>query len=250
MRAGERFRVALNIGAPEGFDSYFVHCAVAGDPRGARQFVLVENAVSFLAYDAAPPEAEGGRLRGRDRAARGGSELTDAVVREPAERRSDAAEAEADPELRRIRGPSALGGGRRRFFELLWLLATTEFKTTYRGTALGYIWSLIRPLLLFGVLLLVFTQIVKLGTDVKNYAPLLLLNVMLFTFFSEATQAAVTSVVQQGADRPQDAVPAPGDPARGRPQRRLSPAAQPGRGDDLHPRLRRRPDLWTGSGCR
>jgi ABC-2 type transport system permease protein len=120
--------------------------------------------------------------------------LTDAAVREPPGRRSDAAEAEPDPELRRIRGPSALGGGRRRFFELLWLLATTEFKTTYRGTALGYIWSLIRPLLLFGVLLLVFTQIVKLGTDVKNYAPLLLLNVMLFTFFSEATQAAVTSV--------------------------------------------------------
>jgi ABC-2 type transport system permease protein len=120
--------------------------------------------------------------------------LTDAAVQEPAAGGSRAAAAEPDPELRRIRGPSALGGGRRRFFELLWLLATTEFKTTYRGTALGYIWSLIRPLLLFGVLLLVFTQIVKLGNDVKNYAPLLLLNVMLFTFFSEATQAAVTSV--------------------------------------------------------
>jgi ABC-2 type transport system ATP-binding protein len=59
VRAGERFRVALDLGAPEGFDSYFIHCAVAGDPRGGRQFVLVENAVSFLAYDAAPPEAEG-----------------------------------------------------------------------------------------------------------------------------------------------------------------------------------------------
>ena len=104
---------------------------------------------------------------------------------------------ESDSELRVIRGPSALGGGTRRFFELLWLLARTEFKTTYHGTALGYVWSLVRPLLLFGVLLLVFTQIFELGTTTKNYPPLLLLNVMLFTFFSEATQAAVTSVVNK-----------------------------------------------------
>jgi ABC-2 type transport system permease protein len=101
------------------------------------------------------------------------------------------------PDLRPIRGPSALGGGARRFCELLWLLATSDFKTTYRGTALGYIWSLFRPLLLFGVLLFVFTRVVKLGTGVTNYAPLLLLNVMLFTFFSEATQAAVTSVANK-----------------------------------------------------
>ena len=59
VRAGERYRLALDAVAPQGFDSYFVHCAVAGDPQGSRQFVLVENAVSFLTYDAEPPEAEG-----------------------------------------------------------------------------------------------------------------------------------------------------------------------------------------------
>ena len=120
--------------------------------------------------------------------------MTNAALKEPTASLASARGPEADPELRRIRGPSALGGGRRRFFELLWLLATTEFKTTYHGTALGYVWSLFRPLLLFGVLLLVFTQIVKLGSSVNDYAAVLLLNVMLFTFFSEATQAAVTSV--------------------------------------------------------
>jgi ABC-2 type transport system permease protein len=120
--------------------------------------------------------------------------LTDAALKEPTAPQASAVGPEVDPELRRIRGPSALGGGRRRFFELLWLLARTEFKTTYHGTALGYIWSLFRPLLLFGVLLFVFTQIVKLGETVNDYAAVLLLNVMLFTFFSEATQAAVTSV--------------------------------------------------------
>jgi ABC-2 type transport system permease protein len=119
------------------------------------------------------------------------------VVVEQTTADSTQAAPEPHPDLRVIRGPSALGGGTRRFFELLWLLASTEFKTTYRGTALGYIWSLIRPLLLFGVLLLVFTQIFKLGDQVHNYAPLLLMNVMLFTFFSEATQASVTSVVNK-----------------------------------------------------
>jgi ABC-2 type transport system permease protein len=100
----------------------------------------------------------------------------------------------AGPELRPIPGPSALGGGRRRFFQLLWLLSSYEFKTTYHGTALGYVWSLVRPLLLFGVLLLVFTQIFDLGNTVRNYPPVLLLSVMLFMYFSEVTQSAVTSV--------------------------------------------------------
>jgi ABC-2 type transport system permease protein len=118
-----------------------------------------------------------------------------AVEQKPAE--PALPKAEGHPDLRVIGGPSALGGGTRRFFELLWLLASTEFKTTYRGTALGYIWSLIRPMLLFGVLLLVFTQIFDLGETTKNYPPLLLLNVMLFTFFQEATQSSVTSVVNK-----------------------------------------------------
>jgi ABC-2 type transport system permease protein len=101
------------------------------------------------------------------------------------------------PELRDVPGPSALGGGWRRFADLLWLMATTEFKRNYFGTVLGYLWSLIRPLLLFAVLLFVFTKVIRLGSDVPNYPVLLLLNIVLFTFFAEATQNAVTSVVNQ-----------------------------------------------------
>jgi ABC-2 type transport system permease protein len=100
--------------------------------------------------------------------------------------------------LTEVRGPSALGGGWRRFFDLLWLMSVTEFKRVYFGTVLGYIWSLVRPLLLFAVLLFVFTQIFKLGSDQAEYYPvLLLLGIVLFTFFSEGTQNAVTSVVTQ-----------------------------------------------------
>jgi ABC-2 type transport system permease protein len=100
-------------------------------------------------------------------------------------------------ELREVRGPSALGGGWRRFGELLYLVSITEFKKTYFGTVLGYLWSLLRPLLLFAVLLFVFTKIVRVGSAVPNYPVLLLFNVVLFGFFAEATGAAVTSVVNQ-----------------------------------------------------
>jgi ABC-2 type transport system permease protein len=100
-------------------------------------------------------------------------------------------------ELRDVQGPSALGGGVKRAAELVYLMATTEFKRTYFGTLLGYLWSLCRPLLLFAVLLLVFTHVVRLGTQVPNYAEMLLLNIVLFGFFSEATNAAVPSIVGQ-----------------------------------------------------
>jgi ABC-2 type transport system permease protein len=100
-------------------------------------------------------------------------------------------------ELHPVRGPSALGGGWKRFGELLYLVSVTEFKKTYFGTVLGYLWSLLRPLLLFAVLLFVFTKIVRLGSDVPHYPVLLLLNVVLFGFFSEATTTSVMSVVNQ-----------------------------------------------------
>jgi ABC-2 type transport system permease protein len=100
-------------------------------------------------------------------------------------------------ELRDIRGPSALGGGWRRALDLLYLIAAAEFKKTYFGTVLGYLWSLARPLLLFGVLLAVFTQVFRIGSQVPNYAVLLLFNIVLFSFFQEGTTGAVSSIVSQ-----------------------------------------------------
>jgi ABC-2 type transport system permease protein len=100
--------------------------------------------------------------------------------------------------LREVHGPSALGGGARRFFDLLWLTAATEFKRVYFGTVLGYLWSLIRPLMLFAVLLFVFTKVFKVGSEeVEHYPVFLLMGIVLFTFFQESTSSAVTSVVTQ-----------------------------------------------------
>ena len=101
------------------------------------------------------------------------------------------------PPLRDVTGPSALSGGWARFWELTVLLATTEFKRTYFGTALGYLWSVARPLMLFGVLVEVFTHVIQLGNQVHHYPAFLLFNMVLFGFFQEASTMAVTSIVSQ-----------------------------------------------------
>jgi ABC-2 type transport system permease protein len=106
---------------------------------------------------------------------------------------------EASLELRDVRGPSALGGGWHRAVELLYLLAAIEFKRKYFDTALGYAWSLARPLVTFAVLLAVFTQVFRIGSQVPHYPVLLLFNIVLFSFFQEATDMAVSSITSQEA---------------------------------------------------
>lgn len=95
-----------------------------------------------------------------------------------------------------ITGPSALAGGTRRFWTLTWTLAVSEFKLRFFGSVLGYLWQLMRPLMLFGVLYVVFTQFVKVS-DQEFYAASLLLGIVLFTFFAEATSGAVSCVVDR-----------------------------------------------------
>jgi ABC-2 type transport system permease protein len=95
---------------------------------------------------------------------------------------------------RPIKGPSALGSDLRRLGHLSVTLAILEFKLRFFGSVLGYLWQLIRPLLLFAVLYVVFTQFVRIGGDVRFYPAILLTGIVLFTFFSDATSRSVTSV--------------------------------------------------------
>lgn len=97
----------------------------------------------------------------------------------------------------RYRGPSALGEGVRRFASLTFMLAATDFKLRWFGSALGYLWTLMKPLLLFGVLYVVFTEVVKFGEGVKNYPVYLLCAIVLFTYFGETTSRGVTSLVDR-----------------------------------------------------
>src|SRR4051812_15143911 len=94
----------------------------------------------------------------------------------------------------RIKGPSALGSDRRRFWHLTWTLAVTDWKLRFFGSALGYLWSVFRPLLLFGVLYGVFTAFFTLDI-VPFYPEALLLGIVLFSFFNEATKGCVNALV-------------------------------------------------------
>lgn len=98
-------------------------------------------------------------------------------------------------ELREIRGPSAFGGGSKRFLSLLWLNARADLKLRYVGSALGYLWTLIRPLLFFAILYVVFTKVFRIGASIPNYPEFLIVNIMLFEFFAEASSASLRSVV-------------------------------------------------------
>jgi ABC-2 type transport system permease protein len=98
---------------------------------------------------------------------------------------------------RPMRGPSAFGSDLRRFRRLTVALAVTDFKLKFFGSVLGYLWQLMRPLMLFGVLYVVFTQFLKVSGTAKYYPVALLLGIVLFQFFSEATGASVRSIVNR-----------------------------------------------------
>jgi ABC-2 type transport system permease protein len=103
----------------------------------------------------------------------------------------------AQPAAGRYRGPSAIGGDVNRFVNLTTTLAVADFKLRFFGSALGYLWTLMRPLLLFGVLYFVFTEVVRFGEGVENYPVYLLAAIVLFTFFGETTTRGVTSLVER-----------------------------------------------------
>jgi ABC-2 type transport system permease protein len=92
-------------------------------------------------------------------------------------------------------GPSAFGGGLRRFVELTLTMARTEFKLRYFGSILGYLWSLMRPLLFFGVLYFFFTKVVRLGKGIPHYGVYLLMGIVFWNYLGEATGNAVNCLI-------------------------------------------------------
>lgn len=77
-------------------------------------------------------------------------------------------------------------------------LVVSDFKLRYQGSILGYLWSLLRPLMLFAVLYVVFTRIIPLGRGIPHYPVYLLLGIVAWTFFVEATVSGMHSIVSRG----------------------------------------------------
>jgi ABC-2 type transport system permease protein len=102
---------------------------------------------------------------------------------------------------RPIKGPRALTDDWTRFWHLTYNIARNEFKLKFFGSVLGYVWQLMRPLLLFGVLYVFFVLIFKVdkgkGAAGHYYGAQLLGSIVLFTFFTEVTAGSVRSVVDR-----------------------------------------------------
>lgn len=81
---------------------------------------------------------------------------------------------------------------------LLSELVRTEFKLRYQGSVLGYLWSLLKPLLMFVILYVVFVKFLRLGRDIEHFPVYLLLGIVLWGFFTEMTSQSLGAIVGRG----------------------------------------------------
>lgn len=81
---------------------------------------------------------------------------------------------------------------------LLKELTKTDFKLRYQGSVLGYLWALLRPLMMFAILYIVFAKLLKIGNDIPHYPVYLLVGTTMWSFFTECTSQGIQAIVQRG----------------------------------------------------
>ena len=81
---------------------------------------------------------------------------------------------------------------------LLKELTKTDFKLRYQGSVLGYLWALLRPLMMFAILYIVFAKLLKLGNNIPHYPVYLLCGTSMWSFFTECTSQGIQAIVQRG----------------------------------------------------
>lgn len=81
---------------------------------------------------------------------------------------------------------------------LLRELTKTDFKLRYQGSVLGYLWALLRPLMMFAILYVVFAKLLRFGGDIPHYPVYLLTGTVLWSFFTECTSQGIQAMVQRG----------------------------------------------------
>lgn len=80
---------------------------------------------------------------------------------------------------------------------VLWVLTRTDFRARYRSQALGLLWSLLNPLVMMGIISLVFTHLYR-STE-KHFPVFLLIGLLVWQWVSGAITAA-TNVFVSNAD--------------------------------------------------
>ncbi len=81
---------------------------------------------------------------------------------------------------------------------LLGELVKTDFKLRYQGSVLGYLWAVLRPLLMFAILYIVFAKLLQMGGDIPHYPVYLMTGTVLWNFFTECTGQGIQAIVQRG----------------------------------------------------
>ncbi|MBQ8985539.1 ABC transporter permease [Candidatus Saccharibacteria bacterium] len=81
---------------------------------------------------------------------------------------------------------------------LLKELTKTDFKLRYQGSVLGYFWALLRPLMMFAILYIVFAKLLRFGSDIPHYPVYLLVGTTLWSFFTECTNQGIQAIIQRG----------------------------------------------------
>ena len=81
---------------------------------------------------------------------------------------------------------------------LIYQLVKTDFKLRYQGSFIGLLWSVLKPLMMFAVMYIVFVQALKFSDGTSTYPIILLLGISLWQFFTEATGIGMQSVVARG----------------------------------------------------
>lgn len=81
---------------------------------------------------------------------------------------------------------------------LLAELTKTDFKLRYQGSVLGYLWALLRPLMMFAILYVVFAKLLKIGNDIPHYPVYLLCGTTMWSFFTECTMQGIQAIVVRG----------------------------------------------------
>jgi len=81
---------------------------------------------------------------------------------------------------------------------LLKELTKTDFKLRYQGSVLGYLWALLRPLMMFAILYIVFAKLLKIGGDIPHYPVYLLCGTTMWSFFTECTMQGIQAIVVRG----------------------------------------------------
>lgn len=81
---------------------------------------------------------------------------------------------------------------------LLRELIKTDFKLRYQGSILGYFWAVLKPLLMFAILYVVFAKILRFGGDVPHYPVYLLAGIVVWNFFAECTGLGIHAIEARG----------------------------------------------------